>query len=86
MNSPADTNQPHPKLPTHRDLCPPDMCPHLVFKQVLIHGLDEEIYDDREEPGDGYYWCELSFCEIGPDDELASPKACTRERSCHPEN
>jgi hypothetical protein len=72
-------------LPSHRDLLPPDLCPYLVMKPMQIGTLDEKIYDGREDPGDGYYWCELSCHDIGPDDELVHPRSCNKQRSCHPE-
>jgi len=55
---------------THRSLISRDMCPSLVFKQMLTHGLDDEIYDDRTEPGDGYSWCLRTCRDVGPDDQL----------------
>ncbi len=71
------------KTRTHRDLCPDDLCPLLVFKHRLIHALDQEIPDDREWPGDGYYWCQETCYEVGPDDEIAHPSTCRSGRSCH---
>ena len=41
---------------THRDLLPENMCPSLMMKHILTHSLDDVVYDDRDYPGDGYYW------------------------------
>lgn len=70
------------RVTTHRDLMPEDLCQHLMFKQILIEGLDDPTGDDRVWPGDGYYWCLLTLHDIGPDDELVEPPACRGERSC----
>ncbi len=75
---------PRSPLPTHRDLLPAGICPHLMMKQMVTGTLDDVIYDDREYPGDGYYWCELSLHDIGPDDELVHPKDCQSCRDCCP--
>ena len=32
---------------THNDLCPEGMCPSLMMKRVLTHGMDDEVLDDR---------------------------------------
>ncbi|MEZ5989319.1 MAG: hypothetical protein R3F30_09390 [Planctomycetota bacterium] len=69
-------------VPTHRDLMPPDLCVRLMFKQVLTHALDDEVRDGRTEPGDGYYWCQETCTDVGPDDELVEPRACRSGRSC----
>ena len=74
------------RLPTHRDLMPEGLCPHLIMKQIVIGGLDDKIYDGREDPGDGYYWCELTCYDVGPDDELVHPRSCGRQRGCNPES
>ena len=71
------------KRPTHRDLLPKDVCPHLMMKHILIEALDEEIPDDRNFPGDGYYWCQQTLCDIGPDDEVVDPETCCSNRTCH---
>ncbi len=71
------------QLPTHRDLVPPGMCPSLMMKQIIIHAMDDTVYDDREFPGDGYYWCLNTCTPIGPDDELAEPGTCGPHRKCY---
>ena len=68
---------------THRDLLPPDMCPSLMMKQILTHALDDIVWDDRDHPGDGYYWCLDTCKDVGPDDELVNPDACRTGRKCH---
>ncbi|MFQ5506548.1 MAG: hypothetical protein ACE5F1_17395 [Planctomycetota bacterium] len=70
---------------THRDLMPKDLCPHLMMKQILTHALDQETFDDRDWPGDGYYWCQITLCDVGPDDEIVHPGSCRRGRPCHVE-
>ena len=68
---------------THRDLLPPDLCPALMMKQILVHGLDDRIWDDgRTYPGDGYYWCQKTCTQIGPDDELVEVGTCRAGRAC----
>jgi hypothetical protein len=54
-----------------------------LFKHLLCDQLDNEVFDDREYPGDGYFWCLHTCTPIGPDDELVEPKACRPGRSCH---
>ena len=71
-----------PRRKTHRDLLPPDLCPSLMMKQILTGGLDEPIHDDRQWPGDGYYWCLRTCRDVGPDDELVNPGACRGGRGC----
>ncbi len=71
------------RRPTHRDLVPKGMCPALMMKQKIIHAMDDEIYDDRDYPGDGYYWCLNTCTPIGPDDQLAEPHSCGPDRSCY---
>lgn len=78
----AEPTNPTRKNPTHRDLVPPGMCPSLMMKQIIIKAMDDEVHDDREYPGDGYYWCLNTCCEIGPDDELAHPGSCGPHRPC----
>lgn len=73
---------PEPRPLTHRDLMPRDVCTALMMKHILTHGLDEVIHDDRDEPGDGYNWCQRTCTPVGPDDELAAPKACRPPRAC----
>jgi hypothetical protein len=68
---------------THRSLIPKGMCPSLVFKQMLTFGLDDEVHDDRKEPGDGYPWCLRTCRNVGPDDELVKPSTCLPGRSCY---
>ena len=68
---------------THRDLMPEDLCPYLVMKQILTHSLDDVIDDDRDAPGDGFYWCQLTLHDIGPDDEIVHPNSCRTGRPCH---
>lgn len=68
---------------THRDLLPPDLCPALMMKQILVHGLDDRIWDDgRKYPGDGYYWCQKTCTPVGPDDELVDIDTCRAGRPC----
>ncbi len=67
----------------HRDLVPADMCPSLVMKLMFTEGLDTPVFDDRDYPGDGYYWCLATCTQIGPDDELVEPAHCRPGRSCH---
>ena len=71
------------KAKTHRELMPRGMCPSLVMKQTLTHGLDQEVFDERGLPGDGYYWCMRTCRAVGPDDELARPDTCLPARSCY---
>lgn len=66
----------------HRDLLPPDLCPALMMKQILVHGLDDVLFDDRQYPGDGYYWCERTCTAVGPDDELVDIDTCRPQRAC----
>ena len=42
---------------TNADLVPRGMCPSLVMKKMLINAMEDWVYDDRTQPGDGYYWC-----------------------------
>lgn len=67
---------------THADLMPRHVCPSLLMKHIVTHGLAEPIYDDRVDPGDGYYWCARTCRPVGPDDELVFPRACVPGRSC----
>ena len=67
---------------THRDLLPKYLCPSLMMKQILISALDDPVYDDREEAGDGYCWCAQTCRDVGPDDQLVSPNMCGPQRSC----
>jgi hypothetical protein len=80
--APEPRKNPTRSNPTHRDLVPPGMCPSLMMKQIAIHAMDDEVYDDREYPGDGYYWCLNTCCEIGPDDQIAEPGTCGPHRRC----
>ena len=68
---------------THEDLLPKDACPSLLMKHILTHGMAEVVHDDRDEPGDGYYWCACTCTTVGPDDELVTPKTCTSRRACY---
>ncbi len=74
--------QPENRLRTHRDLTPRDLCTSLVMKQMLTHGMDDVVHDEREFPGDGYYWCQRTCTGVGPDDELVHPKTCRSARGC----
>jgi hypothetical protein len=74
----TETNQ-----KTHRDLVPRGMCPALMMKRMLTVGMDEPVYDDRQWPGDGYYWCTKTCRPVGPDDEVVHPKDCLPGRSCY---
>lgn len=68
---------------THRDLLPRDLCPALMMKQILVHGLDDRIWDEgRTQPGDGYYWCQKTCTQVGPDDELVDVRSCRTGRGC----
>ncbi|MBK8974507.1 MAG: hypothetical protein IPM29_01135 [Planctomycetes bacterium] len=71
-----------PRRRTHRELLPRDLCPHLMMKQILVHGLDQTIFDDRQYPGDGYHWCQRTCTPVGPDDELADIDVCRPGRGC----
>ena len=71
------------KQKTHQDLMPQDACPSLLMKHILTHSMADVVYDDREEPGDGYYWCAKTCTTVGPDDELVAPKTCRSSRSCY---
>jgi hypothetical protein len=68
---------------THRDLIRRDLCPALALKQRLTHSIDQRIYDDRTQPGDGYSWCLRTCTAVGPDDELAEPATCLPGRACY---
>ncbi|MBX3461556.1 MAG: hypothetical protein KF830_00150 [Planctomycetes bacterium] len=65
------------------DLLPAHLCPSLLLKQILTHGLDEVVHDDRRYPGDGYYWCSRTCTCVGPDDEVVHPSRCVPERACY---
>ena len=41
------------------------------------------VFDDRTFPGDGYYWCEATCTQVGPDDELCEPDKCLPGRACY---
>jgi len=71
------------KNKTHRDLVPRGMCPALMMKRMLTLGMDEAVYDARQWPGDGYYWCTKTCTPVGPDDEVVHPKDCMPGRSCY---
>ncbi len=71
------------ELPTHRDLTPKDLCPAMIMKQILTHQMDEKIYDYRDRPGDGYYWCLRTCTEIGPDDQIVDVDDCRPGRGCY---
>ncbi|MBL8726829.1 MAG: hypothetical protein JNM25_00255 [Planctomycetes bacterium] len=73
--------RPHKKI--RADLMPKDLCPAMVLKHLLTHGLDEEVFGDRRFPGDGYYWCARTCTCVGPDDEVVHPSTCLPGRSCH---
>ena len=68
---------------THEDLMPRDVCPSLLMKHIVTHSMADEVHDDREEPGDGYYWCAQTCTPVGPDDELCAPKLCRSHRPCY---
>lgn len=67
---------------SHLDLMPRDLCPSLAMKHLLTHGLADRITNDRQFPGDGYYWCSRTCTPVGPDDELAHPLHCRPGRGC----
>ena len=54
-----------------------------MMKQILIHAMDDQVWDDRTAPGDGYYWCLCTCKDIGPDDDLVHPTSCRSRRSCY---
>ena len=68
---------------THRDLLPGSICPSFMMKQILTDSLDQGLFDDREFPGDGYYWCLCTGTPVGPDDELVRPEGCVPGRRCY---
>lgn len=70
------------KKRTHRDLLPKDVCPSFVIKHMLTQSLDDEIFDDRTHPGDGYAWCLKTCREVGPDDDLVGADRCRPGRAC----
>ena len=39
---------------THRDLTPKHLCPAMIMKPMLTHGMDDVVRDGREWPGDGH--------------------------------
>ena len=71
------------KKRTHRDLLPKDVCPSFMMKHILTQSLDDEVFDDRQHPGDGYAWCTKTCRDVGPDDELVRASACRPGRACH---
>lgn len=68
---------------THRDLMPRHVCPKLVIKHILTGDMDNVVWDDRDYPGDGYYWCSNTGEPVGPDDELSEPSGCVPGRECY---
>ncbi len=68
---------------THQDLVPKGMCPALVMKAMFTGRMDEVVHDDRQWPGDGYYWCSKTCTPVGPDDQLVHPKECGPHRACY---
>lgn len=68
---------------THADLLPRDICPAFYMKHLLAHAMEDIIYDDREEAGDGHYWCAKTCTCIGPDDDYVTPKGCRPARDCY---
>ncbi len=71
------------RITTHRDLLPRDLCPSMLLKHLLTHGLDDRVYDGRASAGDGFYWCSKTCTCVGPDDEIVHPGNCVPGRSCH---
>jgi len=71
------------KQKTHEDLMHPQACPSLLMKHILTNSMADVVYDDREQPGDGYYWCARTCTVVGPDDEVVAPKTCCPGRSCY---
>jgi hypothetical protein len=71
------------KQRTRADLLPKNLCPSMLLKHLLTHGLDEPVHDDRQFPGDGYYWCARTCTCVGPDDEVVHPSQCLPQRSCY---
>ena len=74
---------PERSVKTHEDLMPRDLCPAMMLKHLLTHGMEEAVFDDREWPGDGYYWCANTCNCVGPDDEVVHPKDCRPGRACY---
>lgn len=68
---------------THRDRLPKDLCPALSMKQALTHGLDDVVWDDREHPGDGYFWCRHTCTQVGRDGGIADVDTCRPGRACY---
>jgi hypothetical protein len=68
---------------TRADLMPRHLCPSMLLKHLLTHGLDEPVHDDRQFPGDGYYWCSRTCTCVGPDDEVVHPSRCGPSRACY---
>ena len=68
---------------TNADLVPRGMCPSLVMKKMLINAMEDWVYDDRTQPGDGYYWCINTSKQVGPDDNLCDPDSCNPDRACY---
>ncbi|MBK8097731.1 MAG: hypothetical protein IPK26_11525 [Planctomycetes bacterium] len=68
---------------THRQLLPRGLCPALLMKHILTHSLDDVVTDERQWPGDGYYWCSKTCTCVGPDDEVVHPKTCLPGRRCY---
>ena len=76
-------NEPNEKIVTHEDLLPRDLCPSMLMKHLLTHSLGERVYDNRQWPGDGYYWCARTCTCVGPDNEIVHPKDCRHGRKCY---
>jgi hypothetical protein len=68
---------------THADLLPKGLCPAFLIKHMLTHSLQDRIYDQRQQAGDGYCWCAKTCTPVGPDDELVAAKSCLPGRSCY---
>jgi hypothetical protein len=79
----SENDRPDPQPRTHRDLIPTSTCSALMMKHILVHGLDDRIWDDgRTYPGDGYCWCQKSCTQVGPDDEIVGVDTCQPGRPC----
>ena len=68
---------------THQDLVPKNLCPSMLMKHLLTHSMGDRVYDNRQWPGDGYYWCARTCTCVGPDDEVVHPKDCQPGRKCY---
>jgi hypothetical protein len=68
---------------THADLLPKGLCPAFLMKHMLTHSLEDRVWDQRQDAGDGFFWCAKTCTCVGPDDELVEPRRCLPGRSCY---